>query len=35
MKVKWLGVPCHVCGRELNSWDAQVTLFDIMGGAEQ
>ena len=20
-KVKWLGIPCHSCGEELNSWD--------------
>lgn len=25
MKVKWLGKPCHVCGAELNSWDARVS----------
>ena len=25
MKIKWLGQTCHVCGEELNSWDARVS----------
>ena len=24
-RARWLGVPCHVCGEELNSWDARIS----------
>lgn len=24
-RVRWLGIPCHVCGHELNSWDIKVS----------
>ena len=24
-KVKWLDASCHVCGAQLNSWDARVS----------
>ena len=24
-RVRWLEEYCHVCGRQLNSWDAQVS----------
>lgn len=24
-KVRWLKVPCHVCGEELNTWDLRIS----------
>ena len=24
-KVKWLDAYCHVCGQQLNSWDARIS----------
>lgn len=23
-KVRWLGINCHACGEELNSWDQRI-----------
>lgn len=23
-KVKWLGIPCHACGGDTNSWDRKI-----------
>ena len=23
--VKWLHLPCHVCGEELNTWDTRIS----------
>lgn len=25
MKVKWLDENCHVCGEQMNSWDARIS----------